>query len=223
MSDKLRNAYAKISEDYNRKKVNAWKDFVNYFKSRFNNNWANKFRIIDIGGGNGRNLQIIQTENRILFDLSIDLLYTADNNYERVAGALPKLPFRRKAADGVLAIAVIHHLDSEQKRSEAINQIIRVATDDIIISVWRKWRTGVREQIIEAIKNNQDTWDLFNVHLPWHSSDGKIITTRFYHYYTTKELREQILSTNKADIENITIAGGKYNDGNIFMHIKIKL
>ena len=76
-----------------------------------------------------------------------------------------------------------------------------------------------RKIIFEAIRNNQDASDLFNVQLPWHDSDGNVIATRFYHYFTYKELIE-IMRYSQIAIVQRNISGGRHGDANFFLHLK---
>ena len=216
----MKDSYGILSKDYLRKKSRPWIDFTKFIEMI---KWKERDIIIDIGAGNARNLELVDASNKIAFDLSFELLEGIDgqNNIQKVSGSLPSLPFRKQVTDSVLMIAVLHHLFTHNLRLETMKSVSKLLTKDgeIIFSVWRKWRSGVKKQIIDAIKADQDPTDLFNVQLPWHDSDGKVIATRFYHYFTYKEL-VKIMRYSRIIIVRREIMGGRRGDANFFLHLK---
>ena len=220
MAHELKDSYGVLSQDYLRKKSKPWIDFVKFIDEI---KWKRKEIVIDIGAGNARNLEMVDANHKIAFDLSYELLEGIEdqNITEKVAGSLPTLPFRRGVTDSILMIAVLHHLYTHNLRLETMKSVSETLSPDgeIIFSVWRKWRSGVKKHIIEAIKANHDPTDLFNVQLPWHDSDGNVIATRYYHYFTFKELIE-IMEYSKIEIIQRRIMGGRRGDANFFLHLK---
>jgi SAM-dependent methyltransferase len=220
MARELKDSYGVLSQDYLRKKSKGWIDFIKFFEEI---KWKNRDIVIDVGAGNARNLEIVSANHKIAFDLSYELLdgINGEGDIQRVAGSLPTLPFRKKVTDSVLMIAVLHHLSNHHLRQETMKSVSQILTRDgeIIFSVWRKWRSGVKEKIFEAIRNKQDPVDLYNVQLPWHDSHGKVIATRFYHYFIYQEL---ILLMGKSNllITRRNIMGGRRGDANFFLHLK---
>lgn len=220
MAHELKDSYGILSQDYLRKKSKPWIDFIKFIEEI---KWSSKDIVIDIGAGNARNLEMVDANHKIAFDLSYELLDGIDRQdiTEKVAGSLPTLPFRRCVTDSILMIAVLHHLSTHKLRLKTMKSVSGLLCKDgeIIFSVWRKWRSGVKEQIFEAIRNKLEFSDLFNVQLPWHDSDGRVMATRFYHYFTFKELIE-IMEYSKISITQRTIMGGRYGDANFFLHLK---
>ncbi len=221
MSDNLREAYKNISSDYLLKKSKPWNDFVEYTGRA----GVDSSEItIDIGAGNGRNLNSTDSNLPIAFDLSYELLqgYIGPEHGIRIVGALPKLPFRNNISDNIIMIAVLHHLETDDLRKKSMVEVKRVlSSGKIILSVWRKWRKGVREGIFERIRDKKNTHDLYNVQRPWKSSTGKLIATRFYHYFTMKDLRD-VMNFAELMITDHLIAGGRHRDANIFVTLKNK-
>lgn len=219
MSSNLRDAYNEISLDYLKRKSQIWHDFTSFFDKL---NWERSDIVIDVGAGNGRNLSGVSSNHHVALDLSMALLqgFNGPKYTSRVVGALPSLPFRKKVAEKILLIAVIHHLVSEELRVISLKETNRISLEgEIVISVWRKWRRGVRERIIDAIKSNEDPEPYFNVQRPWKDSKGNVIATRFYHYFTMKELR-RILHKSGLDMIRYAYLGGRFKDANIFVLVK---
>ncbi|MHA2251049.1 MAG: methyltransferase domain-containing protein [Candidatus Kariarchaeaceae archaeon] len=219
MINKLRSAYREISQDYLAKKTKPWNAVSTYLEII---SWDHQGIIIDIGAGNGRNLNLFPGSLYIGIDLSIHLLqgFVGPEQSQKIAGALPALPFRKNCADGILAIAVLHHLNSETLRKEAIKSIYSISNRScgILISVWRKWRRDLRNIIIAAIRNNEEIDNLVNINRPWHDSKGNILGYRYYHYFTRREVLE-LISINNFKIIDSRFHGGKHNDSNIFIYL----
>ncbi|MCY3413799.1 MAG: methyltransferase domain-containing protein [Candidatus Heimdallarchaeota archaeon] len=216
MSKLLRDAYSDISDDYLRKKSKIWEVFLKFYHDY---PLINNGIVLDVGAANGRNLLAVDCKFSIALDLSIDLLrgFIGPPETARIGGVLPNLPFRNKSIDGILSIAVIHHLINHQLRSEAISDMNRVcSTGEMIISVWRLWRRGVREKIYEKIREGKSIDALIDEQRPWKSGSGEVLATRFYHYFTFKELSE-LMQKEGLIIKNYAFTGGKYNDANIFV------
>ncbi|MHA2501729.1 MAG: hypothetical protein ACXAE3_02475 [Candidatus Kariarchaeaceae archaeon] len=215
MSKKLRDSYAKISHDYHAKKSRVWSDFVTFRSSL---GWQGQDTILGLGEGNGRNLVDIQATLVVNLDLSIDLLhnFVGPDTAQKIAGALPKTPFRKDSAQGILSLAVIHHFENSSDVIASLNEMKRISNRaNIILSVWRRWRRKHREKLFAAIRSGVDTDPLINHLRPWYTSEGELLGRRFYHYYTYRELHDQAKAAGLR-IQTHKYLGGKFNDANIF-------
>lgn len=97
--------------------------------------------VLDIGCGNGKNIGHTITNFEIGCDNSIGLLSLCrERNLEALACNCLQVPFKDSIADGILSIAVIHHLGSESRRLQAIAEIIRLLRvgGKALIYVWAK-------------------------------------------------------------------------------------
>ncbi len=180
--------------------------------------------LIDVGGGNGRNIQHVLRTLTVVIDLSEELLrnFVADPNLcQRIIGALPSLPIRIGASDETFSIAVLHHLPKKSTRVEAFRELRRITQQEgkITLTVWRKWRRGHREKILDRIKKGEPIDDLVNHNRPWKDSSGKTLAHRFYHYYTFRELLEE---TKMAGTEIIHWCrmGGRTKDANFLISVR---
>lgn len=176
--------------------------------------------LIGAGAGNGRNFVYVERTLVVSLDISENLLrnYLADLSHQRVIASVLKMPFRNTATEEIYSIAVIHHLESIEMRYEVLREFYRVNSHhgETIVSVWRKWRSQLKEKIIQRIRKSEDIQTLVDDRRPWKDSTGTILGTRFYHYYTWKELNHQI-SSAKFIIKERKIMGGRYKDGNFLV------
>ncbi len=176
--------------------------------------------LIGAGVGNGRNFTYVERTLVVSLDISENLLrnYLADLSHQRVIASVLNMPFRNNASEEVYSIAVIHHLETTKLRLEVLREFYRVNSchGETIVSVWRKWRSQLKEKIIERIRQSKDIQQLVDDRRPWKDSTGVILGIRFYHYYTWKELYHQILSANFIIIER-KIMGGRYKDENFLV------
>ena len=78
-----------------------------------------------------------------------------------------------------------------------------------------KTKTLKVQELEYQIKNQ----DLIDVQLPWHDSEGGVISSRYYHYFTYKEILD-IMDNSGLRITRRVIAGGKHGDANFFLMIE---
>ena len=95
--------------------------------------------LLDAGCGNGRNMP----ENSLGIDFSLGLLKQArkkDINNEYIQADVLKLPFNDDIFGNILSIAVIHHLNTHERRVMAMKEMYRVLKSDgyLLIYVWDK-------------------------------------------------------------------------------------
>ena len=159
----------------------------------------------------------------IALDLSPELLRLClVDDSQRVNAALPHLPLRKNSSNEIICIAVIHHIRSVRERIFSLQDLIRVyaGPGEIIITVWRKWRESLKQQIFQRIRENKEYDDLVNHERPWKTVTGKILVTRFYHYYTKKELIREIKLAGFTNQYSITTLDGKAEHENFLVRLK---
>lgn len=148
-----------------------------------------KGTILDIGCGNCRNLSEF-AKNRFEcygIDFSKEMLKYAkqfcDKNKIKVNlkyGLAEKIPFKNNFFDYCLSIAVLHHLETKEKRQRGLKEIYRILKRDgiALISVWNKLPLNL------FIKNKYFKW----------RKAGKAYY-RHYYYFTYWELKRAIKKT----------------------------
>ena len=186
--EKTKEDYNLIAEDFSRTRSVVWEE-LKLLKEYI----LEKDRILDLGCGNGRLLQILEGKNIEYFgiDNSEELIKIARGKYPdrnfQVADILI-LPFSDNFFDKVYSIAVLHHIPSEEFRLQVLNEIRRVLKPGglLILTVWDFWRKEALALIFKYFffkligKSKLDFRDIF---LPWGNK-----TERYYHYFTKKEL-----------------------------------
>lgn len=176
--------------------------------------------LCDVGTGNGRNMLELNQTLTLALDISFKLLsrYIASSDHQRILGALPKLPIRRKSVSDILSVAVLHHLRTEEQRRAAVEDLRRInqLLGTLTLTVWRKWRPSNAKKIFQAIRDGRHLIELEDHQRPWKNSKGEVLAKRFYHYYTWKELYFQ-LRESQYMIESRKHFGGHSGRDNFFV------
>ena len=196
----VKDVYEDISEHFDNTRHYSW-DKVEEFVKNINVNTIN----FDIGCGNGRNMRIREDCHFIGFDITFNLLKKIEvNGNDGVQCSNLNLPVRDNVADNILSIAVIHHFATEERRLEAIKEMIRVLRigGRILIYVWAK------EQ--ERFKNkSQDLLVGWKLQKRYSKDKKETDYGRYYHLFYKDEF-EKLLKK----ITNIKIIEIGYQMGN---------
>jgi ubiquinone/menaquinone biosynthesis C-methylase UbiE len=99
-----------------------------------------------------------------------------------------KLPFKDNQFDYVFSIAVIHHLETREKRIEAINEMFRIVNTNslIFIYVWA----------FEQEKDSKRKFKSRDEYVGYYSRKDKKTYYRYYHLYCKDELLYEIYDSN---------------------------
>jgi len=156
-------------------------------------------KILDLGCGNGRFLQIIGEKDIEYFgvDNSEELIRIAREKYPnhnfQTADAL-SLPFSDNFFDKVYSIAVLHHIPSEEFRIQFLKEARRALKPGglLILTVWNLWQTKTAWKILikdTALKFlGRLKLDFKDILYPWKNPKGGIIIQRYFHLFTKREL-----------------------------------
>ena len=147
-------------------------------------NWTDKFIeslekysiILDIGCGNGRNLNY---KDKIMIgnDLSFEQLKQCSNNKCIIHCNMLKLPFKNESFDAILSIASFHHLSDTYSRHKCLQEIKRILRPKgkILLSIW-------------SINQPKKTKRVFNNHgdniVPWRN------IPRYYYIFKINEIKD---------------------------------
>ncbi|KAI3460393.1 hypothetical protein Pfo_017056 [Paulownia fortunei] len=97
--------------------------------------------ILDAGCGNGKYLGLNPNCYFIGCDISAPLInICADKGHEVLVADAVNLPYRTGYGDAAISIAVLHHLSTESRRKEAVEELIRVVKTGglVLITVWAR-------------------------------------------------------------------------------------
>ena len=129
---------------------------------------------------------------------------------------LDKLP--EKDFDYVFCIAVLHHLPGEDLRLQALRQMKNKLSPDgkIILTVWNLWSQPkflklILKTFLEKILRNlglmsrrcgrdpdfalRTSGDFGDILFDWKNSQGERISQRYYHAFTSQELKKLAVNT----------------------------
>lgn len=181
--------YNLIAKDFARTREKPWPEI----KFLFDDYLIPGERVLDLGCGNGRFFEFFRGKNIDYFgvDSSESLIAIAKNKYPearfQVVDAL-NLPFPNDYFDKVYSIAVLHHIPSDELRSQFLREAKRVLKPGgfFIITCWKFYRPKelfliFKFTILKILGLSRlDFGDIFE---PW----GKKIK-RYYHCFSKKEL-----------------------------------
>lgn len=150
-------------------------------------------RVLDIGCGNGRLLQIFQDIDYTGIDASGELITEAKKNYPNdkfyVYDAL-RMPLPTNHFDKAYAIAVLHHIPSRELRLQFLKEAKRVLRQNglLILTVWNLWNWQGLGLILKYLflkilgRSKLDFQDVF---VPWAGA-----CQRYIHVFSKGELKQ---------------------------------
>jgi ubiquinone/menaquinone biosynthesis C-methylase UbiE len=142
--------------------------------------------ILDIGCGNGRNIEFYRHLNHIQgIDTSHEFVRICqEKGLSVIQGNMCNMPYGDETFDALTVIASFHHLDCVDHRITALSEMNRILKPGgkILMSVWSKEQPKKTRRVFEA---NGDTL------VPWKSNDGKVFE-RYYYIFKKDELENLI-------------------------------
>lgn len=213
----ISNVYDSIAESFDSKRTYPWNEVIVFSKQIAQDN-----KVLDLGCGNGRHTRVLLEQNLETFasDISYKILTIAKDNqlkqqYNSLSGLVNAdgllLPFRENFFDNLIMIAVIHHIDSNQKRIKILQEIYRILNENGIafISCWIKSHPRfIKEDLADFISNGEK-----EVYIPWNLSDGRKIM-RYYYLFDPEELESLVLQTG------FSIVKSEISNHNLFLTIR---
>jgi len=204
--EQTRGAYAAIAEDFSRTRARLWPAldlFKNYIKEND--------KILDIGCGNGRLINLIK-DKKVDYrgiDYSAPLIDIAKENfpdYKFEVGNILNLDFPENYFDDILLIAVLHHIPSAKLREKAINNMYRILKPGgyVLMTNWNLWQARFLQYHIKynwlrhTKKVDLDENDILR---EW----GKTGNYRYVHAFTKIELDELGAKAGFETVKNIYV------------------
>ncbi|OQV15112.1 Alkylated DNA repair protein alkB-like protein 8 [Hypsibius exemplaris] len=133
--------YERIAPHFSETRHKAWPQIAKFVAAL-----APGSVLLDVGCGNGKYLGLNDSLIQIGCDRSSNLISICQaRGFQVVVSDILALPFRAGSCDGVICIAVIHHLSSEERRVQAIQEIVRLLRlgGRALIYVWameQQWK-----------------------------------------------------------------------------------
>ncbi|EUD66204.1 oxygen-dependent protoporphyrinogen oxidase [Plasmodium inui San Antonio 1] len=187
------DVYNKIAQHFCYTRYKSWNNVENLINEEQEGNL-----IMDVGCGNGKNVQVSSKYFFIGLDFSWHLLRLAQKkwNSDLFLANCVSIPFRSNIADLCISIAVIHHIGTHAKRRNAVAEMVRCTKvgGKILIYVW------AYEQQANVVGNRKfDSQDIF---VPWylqpqHTLEGS------EHVNEAEAVEREILHPAKKDLQKL--------------------
>lgn len=230
-----------MSEDYSKKSQITWDSIAQSFDLtrkkpwkqclEFINKCSENDTIADIGCGNGRHLipSAKICNQAIGIDISNKLLKIVKNrlnenkieNVLLLQSDLVNLPIKDSSVDLELFIASLHNVKGRENRIKALIEARRILKKDgkALISVWSRWQDRYRKIFFKKWFTSIGKNEFGDIDIYWRQHGLNI--PRFYHLYSKKEFRNDIIEAGLKIIElkSEKIISKKYPD-NFFAVVK---
>lgn len=228
--DKTRQDYNQIADSFSRARGSVWKDM----EFLFNNYLTSGERVLDLGCGNGRFLELFKRKNidYIGADNSRKLIEIANSKYKDtrhkiqdtkykfiVADAL-KLPFSNSYFDKIYSIATLHHIPSQELRMQFLKEAQRTLKPEgiLILTVWNLWsKPKFRKVIFKSALSKifgKSKLDFKDIIIPWWG-----MPQYYFHCFTKSELERLVRKAGFRikKIGEIIIPQGKNFNSNFYI------
>ena len=176
------NVYGKIAPYFNERRVFTWSWIANFIKSIEQNS-----TILDIGCGNGRNMQN-PNYNFIGLDICQEFIdICKKRGMTCLYGDMCNMPIKSNSIDAIISIASFHHLSNKERRISALNEMKRVLKPNgkILLSVWSIEQPNKTRRTFTNYGDTIVSWNQY----------GKDFD-RFYYIFRLDEIRELFKETN---------------------------
>ena len=201
--EKVHNVYDIISKHFSTTRKIIWpkvEDFINTFNSNS--------LVLDIGCGNGKNMGSREDCIYIGLDACENLMNQAKtkHNCSYIVGNCIDLPFKSNSFNYAMSIAVIHHLSTESRRLNAIQEINRILKlgGEALIYVWAFEQPRFENETSQDVNVK---WMLQKKYSEKKENDE--IFYRYYHLFKKNELETLLSHINTLEIIE---SGNQYNN-----------
>ncbi|MBI4359430.1 MAG: class I SAM-dependent methyltransferase [Candidatus Nealsonbacteria bacterium] len=191
--EKTKKDYDLIIEDFSRANYNLWPELF----SIFNDYTKNEDKILDVGCGIGRLLEIIGHKDieYLGIDSSAGQLQEAKRRHPDRSFSLAnatRLPSLDDSFDKVFLVSVLHHIPGKELQRRVVGEAVRVLKPGglLFLSVWRPRffvlvKSVLKHSFLKLIRRSKLDW--LDVMIPWGRK-----TKRYYHLFRLKELQRLI-------------------------------
>ncbi len=182
--DQTKENYNRISQEFSNTRSFVWKELEPLAKYITKGD-----KLLDLGCGNGRMLQIFKDIEYYGIDNSKNLIEIAKEKYPEAdfqEGDVLNIPFPESSFDKIYSIAVLHHIPSKELRIRFFKEAKRVLKPNgfFILTVWNiSFKLVFKYALLKMFgKTKLDFKDVF---IPWGN-----VYQRYIHCFTVKELEK---------------------------------
>ncbi len=193
----LESIYDEIADEFDTTRQYPWGELSLLFKDT-----PTASKILDLGCGNGRLVQMFKQKNCEIHgvDISERLLYLAQKKHPKTIfykADFLDLPFPDQSFDEVWCIAAFHHAPNASARKKTLQQIHRILKPGgkFVLTVWNLW--DQKKYVIQKKKAFWRScflpwWKKRDFLIPW----GKNKKMRYYHSFDIQHLQKLLCSTH---------------------------
>ena len=171
----VKDVYDQIGDRFSSSRHSPWPSVKSFIQSL-----PDGSLVLDAGCGNGKNMLIRPTINMIGCDVSNTLLEICSTKGLNVVEAnIINLPFKDNTFDAVICVAVLHHLSSHERRTQAVKEMLRVVKPGgkLFIEVWALEQNLTAKKFFKIENNLNDYFVL------WENKHQ-----RYYHLFDKEEM-----------------------------------
>ena len=193
----IESVYNTIASDFNTKRFSVWKCVRTFLDSLESNT-----KLLEIGCGNGKNMLYRSDIVAVGIDISEEQISICKSkNLDVEKANMTMLPFNDNSFDNIICIATYHHLDNNDDRKKALQEMYRVLKPNgkVLLTVW------AMEQDEKSKRRFTDSDSMVSWKL------GNSIHYRYYHIYSEGMLEKEV-----KQLSNFTIESVNYEYGNWF-------
>ncbi len=218
-----RKTYDLIAEDFSDTRNRIWPEMRTLVKQYVKEN----DRVLDVGCGNGRFLEILPRVYYFGLDNSQSLIDQAKKNNKKanflVGDMLGLDKLEMDKFDKVFMFAVFNHIPSHELRLKALVNIFKVLKPGghLIMTNWNLWQKGQKKSVWNREITRESFRDLMTV---WQSGDKQRKGELYYRVFTCGELKKLFKQAGFEIVENYYSCGEKkchwWNGRNILSVVK---
>lgn len=193
----VQDVYNQIAHSFDNTRAKNYWNAVNNFIQKIPNN---PIKILDLGCGNGKYIPLFKPLNQIIaLDNSEQLLKIVSNRYPNVQISNSDVTctnLNSETFDHIISIAVIHHLNTVERRIQMIQEIYRLLKigGTGFITAWAT--SALTNKFIKLIGTPSSSDYL----VPWDNNYN-----RYYHLFESNEFEELIEKAGLDDKLTITL------------------
>jgi ubiquinone/menaquinone biosynthesis C-methylase UbiE len=175
----VKDVYTNIAANFSHTRYMVWEDTRNFLDSL-----PKDSTVLDAGCGNGKCMLYRTDLDCVGIDNCKSMVNICKSRGLDVSlQCVTKLDFPDNSFDAVICIAAIHHLETFERRQQAINELVRVVKKGgkVFISLWFNVSDSIQTTSNKIIDLNDD-----NYLIPWKLKNK--IFYRYYHFANKEEI-----------------------------------
>lgn len=166
------DVYSQITKHFDQTRYRAWPSIEKFVKS-----FPEGTEFLEVGSGNGKNM-MLRPDSFKGCDICEELVdLCTEKGLDVVVVDAASLPYDDDSFDVCISVAVLHHLSTQERRVEAIKEMLRVVRPGgrLLVEVW------CLEDNNRAV-NGEDSM------ISWESSDKTVRHLRYYHFFSKEDI-----------------------------------